>query len=191
MTVAKDGILTVETFLNVRSAAQIKLGKLTAKFFPLEAMLALPVMLAICVLNLVRRLLLLMSIVPTVIKLIPSRVLKKVFAMVRLLASERVEGNVSESRAGSDTQLILPTSVKAENDRVDNTVKPDRVKTPELVAIEPIVVLDREVKFTASLTVKLPEIDAGPSMLKSPAVDDPTTTLPATVVQSAIWLASA
>lgn len=47
LTVAKDGMLTSETFLNVMLLAQIRLGKETFKLRPLEAMLTPWVMLAI------------------------------------------------------------------------------------------------------------------------------------------------
>lgn len=114
-TLAKDGMLTFETFRNVMLFAQIRLGKLTSKLRPFEAMLTPWVMLPICVLNVRRRLLLLMSSKPTVIKLIPSRVLKKVFVMVTLTALEMKEGKVSWDRAGRAAQLMVPTCVSSVN----------------------------------------------------------------------------
>jgi len=84
--------------------AQIRLGKLISNNRPLEAMLTLVVMLATCVLKVLRRLLLLMSNNSTVIKLMPSRVLKKVLVMVTCFAWETNEGKVSCDKAGSESQ---------------------------------------------------------------------------------------
>jgi len=135
--------------------------------------------------------LLLMSNNPTVIRLIPSRVLKKVFVIVTLAAFDTNEGKVSCDRAGSAAQLIVPTWVNSLNLRVDNRVKLNIVNEPDDVAIEPMVLLVRSVNCPALLTSRLPEIADGPSKAKTPDAFGPTRTLPAMVSQSEIAVASA
>lgn len=129
---------------------------------------------------------------PTVIKLMPLRVLKKVLVIVTLTASEMDKGNVSADRAGSAVQLMVPTLVNLSNWSVDNKVKLNRVKEPLDVAMDAIEALEREVNWPALLTIKLPEMEGGPSKLRTPDASGPMRTLPATpFVQSATAVASA
>jgi len=94
----------LETLRKVMLAAQIKLGKVTANWLPLALMLTALVMLAICVSNCFKLLLLSICRVPTVFKLIPLRVVKKVLLMVTLSALERGPANANDGRAGRASQ---------------------------------------------------------------------------------------
>lgn len=155
MTVAKEGMLMLETFLRVMLAAQIKLGNETSNELPLELMLTADVMLATWVLKVLRRLLLSICRVATVPKLIPSRVLKKVLEMVTLVALLTVDAKVRPGRAGRAVQSIVLTEVKAAMLRVERRVRLVNVKAPP---IEPIVVLPKLVKPPAFSQVKSPVI---------------------------------
>lgn len=65
------------------------------------------------------------------------------------------------------------------------------MKAPLDVAIDSIELLAREVSWPALLTIRLPEMADGPSRFKIPPASGPTRMLPATVVQSAMAVASA
>lgn len=148
-------MLMEETFRRVMLAAQTRLGKETSKSLPLESMLSDEVMFATWVLKVFRRLLLLMFNVPTVIKLIPSRVLKKVLVITTLVALEIVAGKVREDRAGSADQLMLSTDWSSLIVRVDSRVKLNNWKD---LPMEPIEVLPRLVNWPAFSQIKLPVI---------------------------------
>lgn len=107
MTVAKDGMLILEALRTVMLAAQIKLGKLTSKSWPLAAMLIRLVTLATWVLKVPRRLLLLMSKVAQVSTSIPSRVLKKVSVIVMDEAVLTVALKASSSSDWRADQLMV------------------------------------------------------------------------------------
>lgn len=112
--------------------------------------------------------------------------------IVMLLALEMEDGNVSCDRAGSVFQLMVPTCSKFVMERVDNRVKLTSWNWEFLfVAIVPRVVLDREVNRGALLTIKLPEMEEGPSRLTESRASGPIRTLPATVLQLAMAVASA
>ena len=100
-------MLRDETFRRVMLAAQTRLGKATSKSFPLESIFSEEVMFATWVLNVFSLLLLLMSKELTVIKLIPSRVLKKVLVIKTMLALEITEGKVREDSAGREFHEML------------------------------------------------------------------------------------
>lgn len=123
LTVAKEGTLKVKMSLKVASLTQIRLGNSTSSDTPLAAMLRESVMLAIWVLKEVRRLLLLISNVPILIKLRPNRVVKKVLVMVQLVHSEMKAGSVSDDRAGRADQRMVVTLVNWENWTVDSKVR--------------------------------------------------------------------
>jgi hypothetical protein len=181
-------MLIDETFRRVMLATQIRLGRLTAKSCPLASMLRVEVMLATCVLSVCRRLLLLTSKVCTVIKLIPSRELKKVLLMVTLSAWETVAGKVRRDRAGNADQSIVLTEVSSVMERVDRRVKLNKLKVPPM---EPMVELPRLVNWPAFSQMKSPVICSGPSMLISPAASALTRTSPEMVVHAAYCVASA
>jgi len=191
-TVARDGTERDETFLKVALSANSKLGKLTIKPSPLAATLRPAVTFTTSVVKLRRRRLLLTSNNPTLFKLIPSRLVKKVLVMVILPAFVKKAGNVNVDRALRPAQYTVPTSVKLVKDKVDMRVKSFNVHcaplAKEILAIELLV---RPVMFTAPSTMKLPEIAEGPSRLSGPTTSFPITTLPATTPQLAIWVASA
>lgn len=80
-----------------------------------------------------------MSKRPTVIKLIPSSVLRKVLVMVTLVAFAMYAGNVSADRAGREDQLMVVASVKTSNWRVDRRVKLKRSNVPPIAVIVELV----------------------------------------------------
>lgn len=73
MTAANDGVVTLEIFRRVMLAAQIKLGKLTARELPLALMLTADLTVETWVLKVFIWLLLSICIRVTVSTLIPSR----------------------------------------------------------------------------------------------------------------------
>lgn len=154
-------MVTLETFRRVMLAAQIKLGKLTAKASPLALMLMAEVTLAIWVLKVFSLLLLSICMRETVSTLIPSRVLRKVFETVMLLAELTVAGKVNKSRAGRAVHAIVPTLVKSVMERVERRVKLLRVKAPPIV---PMVVLPKLVSPPAFSQIRSPVTCAGPSI---------------------------
>ena len=85
---AREGMLMVEALRNVALAAHIKLGRSTVRESPFEAMLSRVPTVPSWVEMLVKRRLLLMSMVSTEFKLMPSRVVNPVFSMVTLEALE-------------------------------------------------------------------------------------------------------
>lgn len=91
----RDGMLMDDALRNVALLAQIRLGRSTERPSPLEAMLSRVPTLPTWVEMVVRRRLLLMSIVSTVSKLMPSSVVKPVFSMVTLEAWEIKSGRVN------------------------------------------------------------------------------------------------
>lgn len=88
-------------------------------------------------------------------KLIPSRVLKKVFEMVTLIAELMVDGKVSEDRAGRAVQAMVFTEVKSLIVRVERSVRLFNMRAPP---IEPIDVLPKLVRPPAFSQVKSPVI---------------------------------
>lgn len=86
LTVASDGMLTDEALRKVALLAQIKFGRSTVRSSPLEAMLRRVPMEPTWVLIWVRRRLLLISMVLTVSRLMPSRLVKPVSWMMTLEA---------------------------------------------------------------------------------------------------------
>jgi len=146
------------------------------------------VMLAIWAVNVVRRLLLLMFKVPTVIKSIPFRVVKKVLVIVTLFDCVMGPGSVSDERAGSADQKIVPTEVNSVNCRVDIRVMLNRLNSPPMLVI---VLLVREIKFPAFADVMLPVTCPGPLISMMFAASGPIRMDPFTVLHEARAVASA
>lgn len=154
-------MLTLEMLRKVMLPPVDKLGNSTAKFFPFASMLRRPVMLATWVLKVVRRLLLLMSMLAAVSKLIPSKVLKKVLVMRTLVAFLMKEGKVNSCKTGSPENSIDPTSVRSVKERVERTVNSSRWKIPP---IDVMLEDDKLVNWVALLTMKSPVTCWGPSI---------------------------
>jgi len=148
-------MLRLETLRTVILRAEVSFGKVKLRLRPLALIVMPPVEFANWVSIFRRAPLFVISMLPTVIKLIPSRVLKKVLVMVTLFAFEMNEGKVSCDRAGRDDQLMVPTAVRSVNERVDNRVKLNMLKVPPIAPIELLV---KEVKPPALLTIRSPVI---------------------------------
>jgi len=170
LTEDKDGVVTALQSRKVMSFAQIRLGKETTKSSLLPAMLRSVLMLATWVSNFVRRTLLLISMLETFFKLIPSRLSMKVFEITTLSAEEIVCGNVSFPNIGRPAQLIFFALVKTENDSVDNAVTSSMVNVPPT---EVRLVLCRVIILELFLTVRSPRILNGPEMSMTSAASDP------------------
>jgi hypothetical protein len=132
--------------------------------------------------------LLLMFNVPTVAKLIPSRVLKKVLVMSTLSAIVTGPEKVSWGRAGSAVHEIEPTVVKSVNARVERRV---RLFSRNCSPMVPIEELPRLVNWPAFSQIRLPVICSGPSMLIVPAAVGLMRTSPVIVKHEANRVASA
>lgn len=139
-------------------------------------------------LKVLRRLLLLMSKVPTVIKLIPSKVLKNVLVIKTLSAVLTSAAKVRDGRAGRAVQEILPTVVSVSICKVERVVKLLRRKLPPIVTTEEDI---RVVSSPAFSTMKSPVISSGPLISMVPEAEVPTRTEPEMVEQELKAVASA
>jgi len=138
-TVTREGTLSFETFRKVALLAQMRLGRSTSRDSELAEKLRLSVTLASCVVNWVRRLLLLISKTPTVTKLIPTRLFMKVLVMITLPAIVTKAGKVGEDRTGRVSQWRPPTVVNSVNWTVESWVRLFRSIVPLMEPIELLV----------------------------------------------------
>jgi len=115
LTAARDGIVRLETFLTVMLYAKMRLGNVRFKLGPLALMVRAEVILATCVLIVLKYALLVISRLPTVFKLMPSSVVRAVSVMNTLLAWEIPVVNVSCWIALRVVHWIAPTEDKTGN----------------------------------------------------------------------------
>jgi len=186
-TFLRDGIEMELTFRKTASLTETRLGKVRAKFWPLEATLREFVMVLTVVVKLLRRWLLLRSNDPMVVKLRPGISCRKVSVTVMLFAVVIPFVKVRVERALSAVHLMLPTVVKLGNEIVFRPVKLKRLNVPML----PIDELKITFKLGALLPIKLPPIPAGPLRSIVPTAAGPIKTLPSMVSQPAYCVASA
>jgi len=128
-----------------------------------------------------------MSSTDTLARLIPLRVVRKLFVIKTVLALVITAGKVKVDNADRALNLMFLAAVNSSKLRVDIRVKLVRVKS---VLIVWIVVLPKLVSSPAFSQTRLPMV-AGPSREITFAAFGPTTMVPATDVQLARGDASA
>ena len=128
-----------------------------------------------------------MSSTDTLARLIPLRVVRKLFVIKTVLALVITAGKVKVDNADRALNLMFLAAVNSSKLRVDIRVKLVRVKS---VLIVWIVVLPKLVSSPAFSQTRLPTV-AGPSREITFAAFGPTTMVPATDVQLARGDASA
>jgi len=181
-------MLTDDTFRRVMLAAQTKLGNSTVRDFPLLETSMLVVTLAIWVLNVVRRVLSLISITSAVFKLIPSREFRKVFSIV---SEEQVLISFAKlklERAGRVWKKMVVAEVRELNWRLERVVKSIKLNSLPMLLM---VVLVRPVRRLTLLAVNEPVICPIPSRAIVPEAVSAIAMLPSKVEQLEMAVTSA